>query len=215
MPSLVDSFTYSPVPCSLIGIGFCGAKVVMNRLPGWEPESWGYHGDDGNAFCSHGPGKSYGPQFAANDVIGCGVNFHTNTAFFTKNGVHLGTVISCQQSGAVLIWLLLLGTAFRELKQVKLYPSVGMKRLGEHVRVNFGQEEFMFDIVSYMRVCRSNNYLLSAEFHADLFYSFFFFFTGGEGDYLRGNKSIPVRQPTPSTGRISTNTSFCLLVLGT
>ena len=62
----------------------------MNRLPGWEPESWGYHGDDGNAFCSHGPGKSYGPQFTANDVIGCGVNFNNRSAFFTKNGVHLG-----------------------------------------------------------------------------------------------------------------------------
>lgn len=62
----------------------------MNRLPGWEPDSWGYHGDDGNAFSSHGPGKNYGPQFAFNDVIGCGVNFHNSTAFFTKNGVHLG-----------------------------------------------------------------------------------------------------------------------------
>lgn len=76
--------------CSLIGIGFVSEKVVMNRLPGWEPESWGYHGDDGNVFSSHGPGKKYGPVFAADDVIGCGVSFYNNTAFFTKNGQYLG-----------------------------------------------------------------------------------------------------------------------------
>ena len=44
------------------------------------------------------------------------------------------------------------GIAFREIKASKLYPAVGMKRLGEHVRVNFGQEDFVFDIASYMKV---------------------------------------------------------------
>ncbi|RPA97522.1 SPRY-domain-containing protein [Choiromyces venosus 120613-1] len=114
----------------LIGVGFCTQKVQLNRLPGWEPESWGYHGDDGNSFCCQGTGKQYGPQFSTNDIIGCGVNFRTGTAFFTKNGVELGT-------------------AFRDIKG-KLYPAVGMKRPGEHVRVNFGQERFVFDIDHYM-----------------------------------------------------------------
>lgn len=107
--------------------------MQLNRLPGWEPESWGYHGDDGNSFCCQGTGKPYGPQFSTNDIIGCGVNFRTGTAFFTKNGVELGT-------------------AFRDIKG-KLYPAVGMKRPGEHVRVNFGQERFVFDIDHYMNVC--------------------------------------------------------------
>lgn len=80
--------------CRLIGIGFSGSKVALHRLPGWEPDSWGYHGDDGFSFCSTSAGKSYGPKFSMNDVIGCGVNFRTNTAFFTKNGVHLGMLDS-------------------------------------------------------------------------------------------------------------------------
>lgn len=117
----------------LIGVGFCTRKVILNRLPGWEPESWGYHGDDGNSFCCMGTGKPYGPQFTTNDTIGCGVNFRTGTAFFTKNGVDQGI-------------------AFRDIKSPKLYPAVGMKRPGEHIRVNFGQERFIFDIDHYMDV---------------------------------------------------------------
>jgi Ran-binding protein 9/10 len=74
----------------MIGIGFCGPKVVLNRIPGWEPESWAYHGDDGSSFCNQTSGKSYGPKFSTMDVIGCGVNFRTGCAFFTKNGVNLG-----------------------------------------------------------------------------------------------------------------------------
>ena len=46
-----------------IGLGFCTADVNMDRLPGWEPQSYGYHGDDGNAFRSDGKGRKYGPQF--------------------------------------------------------------------------------------------------------------------------------------------------------
>ena len=74
----------------MIGVGFSGSKASLDKLPGWEPDSWAYHGDDGKSFCEQSTGKAYGPTFATNDVIGCGVNFRTRKAFFTKNGVHLG-----------------------------------------------------------------------------------------------------------------------------
>jgi hypothetical protein len=74
----------------LIGIGFSGKKTPLNRLPGWEAESWAYHGDDGYSFACSANGKGYGPKFETHDVIGCGINFRTGHAFFTKNGVHLG-----------------------------------------------------------------------------------------------------------------------------
>ena len=45
------------------------------------------------------------------------------------------------------------GTAFREIKG-KLFPSVGMKKTGEHVRVNFGQSPFVFDIDGMMSVSK-------------------------------------------------------------
>ncbi|KAH8811790.1 hypothetical protein F5884DRAFT_290075 [Xylogone sp. PMI_703] len=115
---------------SSIGIGFSSKNVPLSRIPGWEPDSWAYHGDDGQSFCCQSAGKHYGPPFSAGDVIGCGVNFRTGSAFFTKNGDHLGT-------------------AFREIRG-KLFPSIGMKKSGEHIRVNFGQTPFVFDIDGMM-----------------------------------------------------------------
>jgi hypothetical protein len=74
----------------MIGVGFSGPKVALSRIPGWEPDSYAYHGDDGQIFSNTTSGKSYGPKFGTLDVIGCGINFRTNTAFFTKNGRMLG-----------------------------------------------------------------------------------------------------------------------------
>jgi SPRY domain len=125
-----------------IGIGFCRATVTLNRLPGWEPDSWGYHGDDGHSFCCQGIGKSYGPTFTTGDVIGCCINFRKGIAFYTKNGVELDT-------------------AFRELTydtpgknpKGEFFPSIGLRTPGEQVRVNFGQKPFVFDIGGYVQVC--------------------------------------------------------------
>ncbi|KAG9287359.1 hypothetical protein G9A89_023731 [Geosiphon pyriformis] len=114
-----------------IGIGFCTKSVNLARLPGWEDQSWGYHGDDGNSFCCSGTGKNYGPKFTTGDTIGCCLNFRDGTAFYTKNGVHLGI-------------------AFRDLKGV-LYPSIGLRTPGEKILVNFGQREFKFAIEHYMK----------------------------------------------------------------
>lgn len=76
--------------CSMIGVGFSTTKASLEKLPGWEPESWAYHGDDGKTFCCQMQGKPYGPKFTTGDIIGCGINFTTRSAFFTKNGVSQG-----------------------------------------------------------------------------------------------------------------------------
>ncbi|PSK49422.1 hypothetical protein B9Z65_8217 [Elsinoe australis] len=114
----------------LIGIGFSSIKPSLNRLPGWELESWGYHGDDGFSFACSASGKPYGPKFSSLDVIGCGINFKTGSAFFTKNGIFLGEAFTLTKA------------------QDGLYPSVGIKKPQEHLRANFGQTPFVFDIDS-------------------------------------------------------------------
>ncbi|CAO3649871.1 unnamed protein product [Mucor fragilis] len=115
-----------------IGIGFCAASNKVERLPGWDPDSWGYHGDDGHSFAGSGTGKTYGPCFTTGDVIGCGVNFADNTAFYTKNGKFLGIAFTDVN-----------------LKQ-PIFPAVGLRTPGEQVTVNFGHEPFVFDIAQYV-----------------------------------------------------------------
>lgn len=91
-PSIKSPALSDIVTRSSIGIGFSGKNVTLLRLPGWEPASWAYHGDDGHSFGGESNGKPYGPSFTAGDIIGCGVNFRTGSAFFTKNGQNLGTI---------------------------------------------------------------------------------------------------------------------------
>lgn len=160
---------------TLIGVGFSSKSASLNRAPGWEPESWGYHGDDGHCFQAQNVGKHYGPTFGYGDTIGCGVNFRTGTAFFTKNGHYLGMCdeTTGQQAQSSLPRSYLpahadrvnfpSGIAFREVKG-KLYPSVGLKKTGEHVRVNFGQTPFIFDIDSVMKACSTNSPSLSFSY---------------------------------------------------
>jgi hypothetical protein len=93
---------------SSIGIGFSGREVPLSRAPGWEPDSWAYHGDDGNTFCCQSSGKHYGPGYTTGDVVGCGVNFRTGCAFFTKNGANLGAYLAIVFSYISLLCLKLL-----------------------------------------------------------------------------------------------------------
>ena len=47
------------------------------------------------------------------------------------------------------------GNAFIDLKIIRIFPSIGMKRPGAQIAVNFGQEPFMYDINGMMMVSRS------------------------------------------------------------
>ncbi|XP_048867593.1 ran-binding protein 9 [Brienomyrus brachyistius] len=127
-----------------MGIGLSAQGVNMNRLPGWDKHSYGYHGDDGHSFCSSGTGQPYGPTFTTGDVIGCCVNLINNTCFYTKNGHSLGI-------------------AFTDLPP-NLYPTVGLQTPGEVVDANFGQHPFVFDIEDYMREWRTKTQMLIGRF---------------------------------------------------
>ncbi|KAL2258188.1 hypothetical protein VTK26DRAFT_8617 [Humicola hyalothermophila] len=119
-----------------IGIGFASKDTSLARAPGWEPDSWAYHGDDGHCFAGHSSGKPYEKPFGAGDVVGCLVNFRLGHALFTRNGQELPI-------------------AFRDIhfKDVKgkLYPVVGLKTKDDHILANFGQMPFQFDIDGYMK----------------------------------------------------------------
>ncbi|XP_039261739.2 ran-binding protein 9-like [Styela clava] len=118
-----------------MGIGLSAQGVNLNRLPGWDKQSYGYHGDDGHSFCSSGTGHPYGPTFTTGDVVGCCVNLVENSCFYTKNGVNIGI-------------------AFKDLPNIPLYPMVGLQTPGEEVCANFGQHPFIFDIEDYTEYWR-------------------------------------------------------------
>jgi hypothetical protein len=110
-----------------IGVGFCIAEFQADRLPGWEPHSYGYHGDDGHAFQGSGKGRAYGPTYTTGDVIGALWNRIDRTISFFKNGVSLGV-------------------AFSDVLEDRLYPTVGLRTTNEEVRANFGTDTFVTDV---------------------------------------------------------------------
>lgn len=66
-------------------------------------------------------------------VVGLGINYATKELFVTKNGVLLGIA----------------GSRIRNL--MHMHPTVGVKRVNNKCRVNFGQRPFEFDIVHYLQ----------------------------------------------------------------
>jgi hypothetical protein len=116
-----------------VAVGLATKSFMKNkRLPGWDNESFGYHGDDGAIF--HGQGKQlseFGPRYGCNDTVGCGLNHKDNSIFYTLNGK-------------------MLGTAFTDVPcDVDLYPTVGIDT-NCSVSFNFGMQPFKFDLVSYL-----------------------------------------------------------------
>jgi hypothetical protein len=47
---------------------FAARDVRLSRLPGWESNSWGYHGDDGYSFAAEKSGTPFGPTFGSEHI---------------------------------------------------------------------------------------------------------------------------------------------------
>jgi hypothetical protein len=108
---------------------------VHSRMPGWDRQSFGYHGDDGGIFhSSGGMVKRYGPTFAAGDTVGCGVDYVEQGIFYTLNGQFLGYA-----------WT---GIDEEFLKN-DLFPVVGLDTSCP-LHLNFGGEAFHFDLASFL-----------------------------------------------------------------
>lgn len=116
-----------------IGVGMTHICSDLDRLPGWEMYSFGYHGDDGHFFDCSGTGKIYGPKFSKGDIIGVCWNLIEKTVFFTKNGIGLPFAF--------------INYSFSEMPFMT--PVVGLRSEGETVRGNFGGNMFEFDIEHY------------------------------------------------------------------
>ncbi|MCO5576532.1 hypothetical protein L7F22_030343 [Adiantum nelumboides] len=109
-----------------ISIGFTDEHFKTSRQPGWDQNTYGYHGDDGYLYHAHGRGDAFGPTFHTGDTVGAGINYASQEVFFTVNGK-------------------LVGSRHKDEK-CPLYPSVGLHSPNERVDINFGQNPFVFNI---------------------------------------------------------------------
>lgn len=84
----------------------CSVTQYINA--GWDPHSYGYHGDDGHSFGGNSTGACYGPSFTTGDTIGVLFSRADKTVAFYKNGLDLGV-------------------AFRNVPETRLFPTVGFQ----------------------------------------------------------------------------------------
>lgn len=109
-----------------IAIGLVPSKHPLDQYPGWVPESIGYHAGEGRLYKGTPKGVIFGPKCETGDRLGCGVKFERLSrqdnlrvvadVFFTKNGKEIGS------------------TAFY-WPPCGLFPAVGLRSLGEEVRL--------------------------------------------------------------------------------
>lgn len=61
---------------------------MRNMACRWEPNSYGYHAEDGKKLTgvvtpSRNSGEEYGPGFATGDTVGAGILLESQEMFFT------------------------------------------------------------------------------------------------------------------------------------
>ncbi|KAF7596653.1 hypothetical protein BBP40_000575 [Aspergillus hancockii] len=91
---LEDEFYFEVSICQAktneaIAVGLCKEYSPLDYFPGWDPVSWGYHGDDAT---KHHDRRSelYGDRFGEGDVISCRLKLLSGTLEFGKNGCFYG-----------------------------------------------------------------------------------------------------------------------------
>jgi len=115
-------------------VGFAAPHFELTRKPGWDPDSYGYHADDGHKYSGSERGEPYGPPCGVGDVIGCGIRFDDCSIFFTRNGTFLGK-------------------AFNYPPAMQLYATIGLHSPNESLSVNFGGPSgapFVFDLDAHV-----------------------------------------------------------------
>ena len=124
--------------CVAVGVATRNFQF-QSRMPGWDQQSYGYHGDDGGIFhASGGMLKQFGPKFGPGDTVGCGIDYVSRGIFYTLNGKFLGYA-----------W----ESISDEVLQKDLFPVAGIDT-NSPIHMNFGSVDsgpFQFDLSNFMK----------------------------------------------------------------
>lgn len=102
-------------------------------MPGWNLKTWGYHGDDGISM-NNDTTIDHLDTYTVRDTVGCGVD-RTGNLFFTKNGRHLGNLLSIFP---VFINILIISPGISATGVCgQLFPIVSVGKDGD-LSANFG-----------------------------------------------------------------------------
>ena len=116
--------------CVAVGLSTL-AFNPRDKMPGWDNNSYGYHGDDGGIFHGHGDMiRRFGPSFGLGDIVGCGLEYTTKRIFFVKNGEFLGYAFDALEDDVI---------------ERGVYPTVGVDTECP-LFINFGATPFCFDL---------------------------------------------------------------------
>jgi hypothetical protein len=139
----------------ICGIGMIDLKRYQldgSRMIGWDSGSYGFHSDDGLIY---GENKIEGLRWlpwAQGDVIGCGIDYARGFIFYTHNGSLLGDAFN----------LRLAPSNETAIPSKHLIPCVTMKGERIEVKVNTGQESFLFENEALAKGSMKVSYSLSA-----------------------------------------------------
>ncbi|KAF2807187.1 uncharacterized protein BDZ99DRAFT_465114 [Mytilinidion resinicola] len=93
---------------------------------GWRTWTVGYHGDDGRVYEHNYPVSSdTGRKFGPGDTVGCGVDYSAEEYFFALRS----EVIARRKNNII---------------SRKMYPTVSQWRTACKIKVNFGDEHFLY-----------------------------------------------------------------------
>ena len=115
-----------------LSIGFGTKNINYKSQVGWSQNSWGFHSDDGRYIHKNNPIK-FGPPWKIGDTIGVGLiydSLNVYKLFLTINGVFINDEIEISSFDYI-------------------YPIIGFD-LSRPIKVNWGTEEFMFDLEKYI-----------------------------------------------------------------
>ena len=115
----------------LIGIGEKDITEKCLSL-GSTSRSYGYH-SKGKSHSNKKTNK-YGENYSKGDIVGCGIDLENKSIFFTKNGKFLDYAFKDVNF---------------EIGKGFLYPSVCMHTLNSEIVINFGKDNFKFDVKGY------------------------------------------------------------------